>query len=79
MRSLDVMTLGSDPGKTDVITDSLFGFTKFRILSFMRFVKTYLRKRFILGMSENVSKSCPAKAAVKLDKTVKNNHRLITD
>ena len=52
LSSLAVRTLGSNSRKTDLIIDWLFGFTKFRVLSFTRFVKTYLRKRFILGMSE---------------------------
>lgn len=52
MSSLGVMTLGSNFRKIDLIIDWLFGFTKIRILSLMRIVKTYLRKRFIFGTSE---------------------------
>lgn len=46
------MVFGSNFRKIDWNSDQLFGFTKIRILSLMRFVKTYLRRRFISGMSE---------------------------
>lgn len=48
----DVMAIGCNSRKIDFISDWLFGFTKIRILSLLRFVKTCLRTRFIFGMSE---------------------------